>query len=83
MDRFNKITVGFVIQTFEKNDKGEFVCVSQEFIAGEHLFTDTCCVSSFQRPFIGNSPVLRWSDVCVTSAIEYYFVQKKLRKSCF
>ena len=26
------------------------------------------CVSSFQRPFIGNSAVLWWSDVRVTSA---------------
>ncbi len=35
MDKFTKITVGFVAQTFEKNDKGEFVCTRQEFIAGD------------------------------------------------
>jgi len=35
MERFAKITVGFVTQTFEKNDKGWFVCTAQEFIAGD------------------------------------------------
>lgn len=35
MDKFNKITVGFVVQAFEKNDKGEFVCTRQEFVAGD------------------------------------------------
>jgi hypothetical protein len=35
MDSFTKITVGFVTQTFEKNDKGRFVCTRQEFIAGD------------------------------------------------
>lgn len=35
MDKFTKITVGFVVQTFKKNDKGKFVCTRQEFIAGD------------------------------------------------
>lgn len=35
MDKFTKITTGFVSQTFEKNDKGQFVCTHQEFIAGD------------------------------------------------
>jgi len=35
MKKFTKITVGFVAQTFEKNDKGRFVCTHQEFIAGD------------------------------------------------
>ena len=35
MDKFTKITIGFVAQTFEKNDKGRFVCTRQEFIAGD------------------------------------------------
>jgi len=35
MNEFNKITVGFVVQKFEKNDKGKFVCTEQEFIAGD------------------------------------------------
>ncbi|MCJ7655965.1 MAG: hypothetical protein MUO97_11855 [Dehalococcoidia bacterium] len=35
MDKFTKITIGFVVQTFERNDKGRFVCTKQEFIAGD------------------------------------------------
>ena len=35
MEKFTKITVGFVTQTFEKNPKGRFVCTHQEFIAGD------------------------------------------------
>jgi len=35
MDKFSKITVGFVVQAFKKNDKGKFVCTKQEFIAGD------------------------------------------------
>ena len=37
MDKFNKITVGFVIQTFEKDTAGKFVCTGQEFIAGDQV----------------------------------------------
>jgi hypothetical protein len=35
MNKFTKVTVGFVAQTFEKNDEGRFVCTHQEFIAGD------------------------------------------------
>ncbi len=35
MDKFVKITVGFVCQTYEKNAEGRFVCTKQEFIAGD------------------------------------------------
>jgi len=35
MNKFTKITVGFVVQTFKKDDKGRFVCSRQEFIAGD------------------------------------------------
>lgn len=35
MEKFTKITVGFVVQTLEKNDKGDFVCTGQEFIASD------------------------------------------------
>ncbi len=35
MDRFTKVTVGFVAQTFKKNGKGRFICTHQEFIAGD------------------------------------------------
>jgi len=35
MDKFTKITVGFVAQTFEQNDKDQFVCTDQQFVAGD------------------------------------------------
>jgi hypothetical protein len=42
MDKFTKITVGFVVQTFKKNDKDKFVCIRQEFIAGDQCdYEDT------------------------------------------
>jgi len=42
MYKFNKITVGFVIQTFEKNTAGKFICTKQEFIAGDQVdYEDT------------------------------------------
>jgi hypothetical protein len=37
MEKFNKITTGFVVQVYEKNSAGEFVCISQEFIAGDQV----------------------------------------------
>ena len=37
MDKFNKITVGFVIQTFARTPEGNFVCTGQEFIAGDQV----------------------------------------------
>ena len=35
MDKFVKITVGFVHQTFENNPQGKHVCTEQAFIAGD------------------------------------------------
>jgi len=35
MEKFTKITVGFVAQTFKKDPKGRFICTHQEFIAGD------------------------------------------------
>ena len=37
MEKFTKITIGFVTQTYEKSAAGEFVCMSQEFIAGDQV----------------------------------------------
>jgi hypothetical protein len=34
---FNKITTGFVCQKYRKDDKGNFVCIHQEFIAGDDV----------------------------------------------
>jgi len=37
MDKFTKIIVGFVTQTFEKNNNGKMVCTEQEFVAGDEV----------------------------------------------
>ena len=37
MKKFNKITTGFVVQSYEKNSANEFVCTAQEFIAGDQV----------------------------------------------
>jgi len=37
MEKFNKITVGFVIQSFEKDTAGKFTCIRQEFIASDQV----------------------------------------------
>ena len=34
---FNKITTGFTIQRFGKDSSGKFVCIEQEFIAGDDV----------------------------------------------
>ena len=34
-ERFVKITVGFVHQTFKKDARGQFVCTEQVFIASD------------------------------------------------
>ena len=34
---FNKITAGFVCQKFRKNHLGKYVCIHQEFVAGEEV----------------------------------------------
>jgi len=37
MDKYTKITVGFVTQIFEKQDNGNFICTDQQFIAGDDV----------------------------------------------
>ena len=41
MEKFQKITTGFVIQHFEKMSDGRFYCTAQEFIAGESEYETT------------------------------------------
>ncbi len=50
MDKFNKITVGFVVQSFEKNNKGNFVCVSQGFITGDQVDYENEEGNSIEKP---------------------------------
>jgi hypothetical protein len=49
-DKFTKTTVGFVAQTFEKNDKGRFVCTHQEFIAGDQCDYEDARDNSIDPP---------------------------------
>ena len=37
LQKFNKVIVGFVSQSCEKNEDGKFVCVGQEFIEGDDV----------------------------------------------
>ena len=37
MDKFIKITIGFVMQNYEKNADGRSVCNGQEFVAGDQV----------------------------------------------
>ena len=37
MEKFTKITVGFVTQSYEKNAADKFICTGQEFIAGDQV----------------------------------------------
>ena len=38
---FNKVTTGFVCQKFRKDESGKFVCIHQEFIAGDDVQFET------------------------------------------
>lgn len=37
MEKYKKITVGFVVQKYEKSQDGKFICKSQEFVAGDDV----------------------------------------------
>lgn len=37
MDKFTKITVGFIAQSYEKDAAEKFICTRQEFIAGDQV----------------------------------------------
>ena len=37
MEKFTKITVGFVTQSYEKDAAGKFICTEQEFVAGDSI----------------------------------------------
>ena len=37
MEKFTKITVGFITQSYEKNAVGKFICTEQQFIAGDQV----------------------------------------------
>ncbi|MDD5135552.1 MAG: hypothetical protein PHP01_09110 [Phycisphaerae bacterium] len=46
----NKVTTGFVIQTYRKNNAGKFICISQEFIAGDDVQFENLKGDSIEAP---------------------------------
>ena len=50
MEKFTKITVGFVTQSYEKNAAGKFICTGQEFIAGDDVQFETLKGDSIEVP---------------------------------
>ena len=47
---FNKITIGFVIQKFRKDNTGKFKCTHQEFIAGDDVQFENVKGKSIETP---------------------------------
>ena len=50
MEKFTKITVGFVTQNYKKNAAGRLICMSQEFIAGDDVQFETLKGDSIEVP---------------------------------
>jgi len=50
MEKFTKITVGFVTQSYKKNAAGKFICTDQEFIAGDDVQFETLKGDSIEVP---------------------------------
>jgi len=47
---FNKITTGFVVQRYRRDNKGEFRCVHQEFVAGDDVQFENLKGDSIEAP---------------------------------
>ena len=50
MEKFTKITVGFVTQSYGKNAAGKFICMGQEFIAGDDVQFENLKGDSIEAP---------------------------------
>ena len=50
MEKFTKITVGFVTQNYKKNAAGRLICMSQEFIAGDDVQFENLKGDSIEVP---------------------------------
>ena len=50
MEKFTKITVGFVTQNYEKSAAGKFICTEQEFIAGDQVNYEDLVGNSISVP---------------------------------
>jgi hypothetical protein len=47
---FNRITTGFVCQKYRKNESGKFVCIHQEFMAGDEVQFENLKGDSIKAP---------------------------------
>ncbi|MFC1677908.1 hypothetical protein ACFL3G_12720 [Planctomycetota bacterium] len=47
---FNKVTTGFVVQKFRKDNTGKFRCIHQEFIAGDDIQFEDVKGESIETP---------------------------------
>ena len=47
---FNKITTGFVVQKYRKNNTGKFRCIHQEFVAGDDVQFENLKGDSIEAP---------------------------------
>ena len=50
MDKFIKITIGFVMQSYNKSAVGKFICTKQEFIAGDDVQFENLKGDSIEAP---------------------------------
>jgi len=47
---FNKITVGFVVQRYHRDNKGKFKCIDQEFVAGNDVQFENAKGQTLEQP---------------------------------
>lgn len=47
---FNKVTVGFVVQRYRRDNKGRFRCIEQEFVAGDDVQFENAKGQSLEQP---------------------------------
>lgn len=47
---FNKVTTGFVVQKYRKNQSGKYVCIHQEFVAGDDVQFENLKGDSVKAP---------------------------------
>ncbi len=74
MNQFNKITIGFVVQAFRRGEKNRFVCIEQEFVAGDQCQCEDACGNSIEPPEHAYQPYtmmpVRKEAISTTPAID-------------
>ena len=88
MEKFTKITIGFVTQNYKRNSAGKFVCTDQEFIAGdsidyENLDGDTITPPEHDyQPF--NMSLLSGAEIAINQPkkAKLSFLEAQLLEAC-